>query len=38
MDELFRLRAIELVRGIRERRFSCVDVVSASLARIGRPR
>jgi amidase len=36
MDELFRLRAIDLVRGVRERRFSCADVVSASLARIGR--
>ena len=35
MDELFRLRAIDLVRGISERRFSCVDAVSAALARIG---
>jgi amidase len=34
MDELFRFRAIELVGGIRKRQFSCVDVVSASLARI----
>ena len=35
MDELFRLRAIDLVRGISERRVSCVDVMSAALARIG---
>jgi amidase len=34
MDELFRLGALDVVRGLHERRFSCVDVVSASLARI----
>jgi amidase len=34
MDELLRLGALDMVRGLHERRFSCVDVVSASLARI----
>jgi hypothetical protein len=34
MDELFRLGALDMVRGLHERRFSCVDLVSASLARI----
>jgi amidase len=34
MNDLIRCGAIDLVRGIREGEFSCVDAVSASLERI----